>query len=367
MFKKKTLSYNFGSQKIIILLGVIISFFSLSFYDSQKVTKDKERKDIFRYTYENNISCQLYTDKIDFDVIDYSQFEECVISIKDVLLYVGDDAMPRSSSVIMSNSELPYPIVYGGYPSKEEIQNNHCVVLGKKLKKYTFKDNGNYYVYINKEKYHVTGFVSTNNSAIADYCVLVFFDNIGENVLNYIKSEKKYFGIVISFQSHTMETGEMKNILTKIEEDHKNEVTVMTNSGSDIYATELAPKNTLDIAMLIYFFSLTVLFLAIYYWYIQNRKMIAVMKVYGFSNLRIGMLVCRRFFVYTFWAIVFSICIFLFDSLWEDELLYEGYLMDIGMKLINSIKYIIITFPILFLYLLYVLYRKKAIEILRET
>lgn len=355
-----------GITALIIFMGFTLSFLMFLYYDTSKRLVDAEKQDESIYRYNYGVSAFVFGDDFDLGMIHADDFYECDIIAADMNFFVGEVEMPRLSNVVLTDKPLIYPIVKGHYPKKEELDSGmSCVVLGKGLKRHTYSRDGKDYIKINKEEYFVTGYVAAAHSPILDNMVLVYYRNIGKQAIKEILLWKKTMGINILFQSNLLTTEEINEKLSVYEKKHSPFFSASTNEYPISFSSHAAEESHVDIAVIIYVFSLILIIITINYWYTVNRKEYAIRRAYGYSYVRLVFRMIGEFMVYILVSIIITELVLLLTEVAEERLIFD--MMDNIKGHINILgKYIFITLPIIVLAPVHFLTKTEPVTIIRR-
>lgn len=345
--KKLIKFFRYGTVTGGVLLGFVVSFFVFGYYDTAKRIDVNESDDRKKYSYESSVTYVAYGKQLDINDINYSEFTECDIVIADTLFYVGDSEYPRTSDVVLYGDELVYPVVEGGYPDNQTLESDEpSVVLGKYLKRFTYRRNGKDYIKINGDEYYVTGYVSAENSNVFDYKVILYYECIGEGALKDVEYYKNNAGIFITFNSYSdvVKYNTLFDYYEKIYPENWYETDYESFEFGDSISDD-SRKN----AVLIYAFTLIIITLVIVYWYLSNKKEFAIRRTYGYSKIRIIAMMVKRLMTLLFVAMFVSeLIIFLMNRLEGPfEILGVGDYFD---QLRVMLKYVVITIPIIMIF-----------------
>lgn len=355
-----------GITVLIIFMGFTLSFLMFLYYDTSKRLADAQKQDESIYRYNYGVTSFVFGDDFDLDMIHADDFPDCDIIAADLNFFVGELEMPRLSNVVLTDKPLIYPIVKGHYPKKEELDSKvSCAVLGKGLKRHTYSRDGKDYIKINKEEYLVTGYVAAAHSPILDNMVLVYYRNIGKQAIKEIQLWKKMMGINILFQSNLLTTDEISSKLSAYEKKHSPFFSVSTNEYPISFSTNAAEEQYVDIAAVIYVFSLILITITINYWYTVNRKEYAIRRTYGYSYVRLVFRVIGEFIVYILFSIIITETVLLLTDVAEERLIFD--MMDNIKGHINILgRYILITLPIIAIAPVHFLTKTEPVIIIRR-
>lgn len=355
-----------GITALIIFMGFTLSFLMFLYYDTSKRLADAEKQDESIYRYSYGTTAFVFGDDFDLRMINEADFHDCDIIAADLNFFVGEVEMPRLSNVVLTDKPLIYPIVKGHYPKQEELDSKmSCVVLGKGLKRHTYSKDGKDYIKINKEEYYVTGYVAAAHSPILDNIVLVYYKNIGKRATKELLLWKRMMGVNILFQSNLLTTEEINEKLSVYEKTYSPFFSVSTNEYPISFSSHAAEEKYVDIAAVIYVFSLVLIVITINYWYTVNRKEYTIRRAYGYSYVRLVFRMIGEFVVYILVSIIITELVLLLTEVAEERLIFD--MMDNIKGHINILgKYIFITLPIIVLAPVHFLTKTEPVTIIRR-
>ncbi len=355
-----------GITTLIIFMGFTLSFLMFLYYDASKRLVEAEKQDGSIYRHRYGTTAFIAGDEFDLSMIDTSDFNDCDIIAADLNFFVGNAEMPRMSNVVITDKPLIYPIVKGHYPRQEELDSGEsCVVLGRGLKRHTYSRDGEDYIKINKEEYCVTGYVAAAHSPVLDNIVLVYYKNIGKRAMKELLLWKRMMGIPVLFQSNSSTTEEINEKLSVYEKKYNLLFNISAEKYQISFSTNAAEEKYVDIAAVIYVFSLILIVITIYYWYTVNRKEYAIRRAYGYSYVHLVLRVIGEFILYIVFSIIITEAVLLLTDVAEERLIFD--MMDNIKGHINILgRYIFITLPIIALAPVHFLTKTEPVTIIRR-
>ncbi|MCM1272958.1 MAG: hypothetical protein NC225_03840 [Clostridium sp.] len=335
--------FRYGFVGISVFFGLALSFFMFCYYDTAKKIDKNESDDIKTYQYNNTEAYFVYGKEIQLEDIQYEGFIGCNAVVMDTMFYVGNHELPRTAEVVMHDNELIYPIIAGRYPTQEDFASGEsCVVLGKSLKKDTYSRNGCDYIKINGDEYYVTGYVAAENSAIFNHKIILYYENSGTGVLRDLEYYKNNAGVFLVFSSNA-DMSVYTDLFNQYEEEYSENL--FAADFQEFYSSAAVRSESRKIAMLIYVFSVVLVILSIVYWYISNKKEIAIRRAYGYSKGNVILLVLKRILGLLFFAIIASELFMVFLNKMEGSFAIFSmgdFLWQVSMVL----RYIVVTIPL---------------------
>lgn len=355
-----------GITTLIIFMGFTLSFLMFLYYDTSKRLAEAEKQDGSIYRYRYGTTALIAGDEFDLSMIGTSDFCDCDIIAADLNFFVGDAEMPRLSNVVFTDKPLIYPIVKGHYPKQEELDSKtSCVVLGKGLKRHTYSRDGKDYIKINKEEYYVTGYVAAAHSPVLDNMVLVYYKNIGKKAMKELLLWKRMMGIPVLFQSNSSTTEEINEKLSIYEKRYSPLFSISATQYAVSFSTNAAEEKYVDIAVVIYAFSLILIVITIHYWCTVNKKEYAIRRAYGYSYVHLVFRVIGEFIAYIIFSIIITETVLLLTDAAEERLIFD--MMDNIKGHINILgRYIFITLPIIALAPVHFLTKTEPVTIIRR-
>lgn len=355
-----------GITTLIIFMGFTLSFLMFLYYDTSKRLVDAEKQDGSIYRYGYGVTTLVSGDEFDLSMIHVSDFSDCDIIAAGLNFFVGNTEIPRLSNVVLTDKPLIYPIVKGHYPRQEELDSKmSCVVLGKGLKRHTYSRDGKDYIKINKEEYYVTGYVAAAHSPVLDNMVLVYYKNIGKKAMKELLLWKRMMGIPVLFQSNLSTTEEINEKLSIYEKRYSPFFSVSANEYPISFSSHAAEEGYVDIAVVIYVFSLILIVITIHYWCTVNKKEYAIRRAYGYSYVRLVFRVIGEFIVYIIFSIIITETVLLLTDVAEERLIFD--MMDNIKGHINILgRFIFITLPIIALAPVHFLTKTEPVTIIRR-
>lgn len=338
----------YGTAPLLVFLGFFSSFFMFNYYDAAHRININEARDLEEYSYQSTFSCLAFGEQFDFRDIEYERdFSECDVMISDTWVYVGDAEYPRGADVVLYGDELIYPIIGGHYPTYQDFESDGCcVVLGKRLKRDAYIRDGQDYILINGDECRVTGYVSAGSSALLDYKVILYYDCLGDGIMEDIEYYKNRAGLFVMFCSREDVSNYKASLDRYIEIYPENLYNIDYNPFAVTHAVSAGNRR---IAGVIYVFSVIVVVMVVIYWYLDNKKELVIRRVYGYSRLRLILLIAKRLMGLLVVAVLVSelliICMNHMEGIFE--VVSAGNLAE-HIRMI--IKYIVITILLLLVF-----------------
>lgn len=290
------------SISLFIVLSIVVSLFAFLYCDiANKIIRD-EKKDIDRCKYLVDVPYLVYGDSEIIDSISKANIKNVDIIVNGLTEYVGEIEMPRLIEISMTDSIYKYPIITGRYPNCNDLRNENtpCLVLGKAMKRYTYRKNDNDYILVNNSEYIVTGYIGLKTSNILDYSVILFYSNVSEEIKKDIYYYGDKMGVMVHFLSDISE-----DAVDEIENNAIDNNYVRTEDEL-FFASGQKEKIYRIMAMCIYLFSVVLIVLVMYYSYIIRRKEYAIKRTFGYSYFKLLWDIFIVFMIYIFMGVILS-------------------------------------------------------------
>lgn len=325
---------------------MIVSFFVFNYYHSAKQIDINEKADREKSHYNYELAVMVSGDSFESDSLNYKELDDCNISIVDQMMYFDAAAGCYMTDVVLKGREFIYPIVKGHYPYEEELASNTgCAVLGRKMKQYTFRKNGNDYIKICGDDYLVTGYISAADSAVFDYRTILYYDCLGEGVADDLEYFRDMPGWILLLQSNTMETQLMNQIL-KPNFESSTYYMGIADGYEHFTATEAVKKEYKSLSVIVYAFSVIVIILVLEYWLICRRREFAIRKAYGYSSVSLFFRLLGELLFYMLVSIAASgVLMAIFNFIEKETVIFT--VRDFFNGFIFIVKYMAITIPML--------------------
>lgn len=338
--------FRYGYSTICVIVGLVISFFVFQYYGGAKKIDSNENADRENYNYNYEMSFFMQGALFSLDEINYEALADCDISIINQSIYFDEAAGSYMTDIIVDGEVSIYPIISGRYPNSDELSSGmRCAVLGKKMKKYTVRRNGEDYISICGDEYLVTGYISAENSGIFDFRTILYYGCLGDGVYEDLNYFKAVAGWSILIQSNTVTPLDMTEALKPNLESESYYMMADAQVGH-FTASNAVSKENKSFAVIVYVFSLFTVVLVVEYWLICRRREFAIRKAYGYFNGRILGRVFGELIVCVIISIVFSELLLVLLNIVEKEAVVFA-ISNMSDRLLCIAKYIFITLIIL--------------------
>lgn len=355
--------FRYGYSSIMMILGLVLSFLVFSFYTGVKHEENQEIEDSAELKRSNEMYVMAVGNAFDLNSIDCSAFENVDVSVTGVEIYVNEDGYCHTGDVVLTQDELVYPVVKGGYPTKEELlTGENVVVLGQQLRPLTEHKNGNDYIVLCGDEYRVTGYLGCKSSTVIDYSIIVYGGSLGDGLRKNIKEYGDSIGYNIIFQSDSMPTNQMREQLQVYFDSEDYYFNEMMDSPK-IFATRYVSKENKEYAILTYIFSVVIAVLVVEYWLICKKKEFAIRKAFGYTSDRLAIGMIIEIVLYLAVSILLSEVILAIFNLFEKRAVVF-MLADFWKRFVDLIKYIGITISVVLIRPMYKIYKDNPINML---
>ena len=339
----------YPAASLFIILGIVIAY--CSFYYATGFVKSlyfesTDEKNIYDYEYEviYEVSVSASVDEIRnlFEAYDMTA------AFTELLLYVDDTDATHLCKLYIStcNSGFPYELVAGSFPDLSVDYTENLVVLGKENKKYTTKIDGEDYIDICGETYRVTGYISSPNSSIYDFQVILFANALGDNCIQEFAAQTGD-NDYSSMMGYLMLQSNEINITSWINENAdliSNYLTVKgTVSDTIEFSTDVTDKNYTKYAYLLYAFSLAILVMIIRFWIMERKKEFVVRRIVGYDRMQIFKIIFKELGIE---ILVTTLILFIIQNF---IIFISGEIVGMSVRLFNllfMLLFIIVTFAV---------------------
>lgn len=269
---------------IIVVIGVIIAyisfFYAASCYaayknaiqDIQRLSADKTEKALyFEYEGSNSWITDVFCD------------ENVSTYFTGVTLHFDKGRYEALTTVyIQPPAKSPVRLVSGRWPDADCKGN--VAVLGKKRKSSTYTRDGQDYISICGDEYRVTGYVSEEKSGVADYLVMLFWNQCGDNVkdaIDYFAGTPMQVCVVVECSDMEVWYDEHLEILNEYA-DHVR----LSDNYIDSYVVE-NKGYYLQLAYLLYAFSVIILVIIVQYWISVHTEELVIRRIVGYERYQL--------------------------------------------------------------------------------
>ncbi len=334
-----------------MLLGLVIAYCSFMFAsqmtwelylqneDFKKSTTDRMGIVIQLFYSTNNI----LTNFSDTKVLTY---------ISGISLFV-DSYETESSVHIFLNipTEFPFKFVQGGLPEDLTNTNERAVVLGKKMKPYTYQKNGKDYFKVCEEEYIVTGYIAAEKSSSLDRKIFLFYNQLGQNAKRDIDYFAKTNGIFISMQDDKANLVDLYKEKEEILHDKVDFISFSNDMLDDTYDYDIGMVEYRKYSYLLYLFAITLIIMIMELWIAQRKKEFAIRRAVGYTRIQIIQMLAAelsKMIAYSgFLVLIIQIII-----QWKSRTVgNENFI------LVNSVIYIVFTILTTVLLIIYPMYK----------
>ncbi|GEM_PF-3953057 len=276
---KRKIAFRYPVSDTFMTIGFVLTFMALFFSRSILSGNESLREDKDRYGYKYSQVVNIFWEDLDELKKKFDDQETGIYSLERVTVLVNDGGYSQLSKVLLSAREdltLSYRECTETEPWKLE---EPCVIIGRAHEKYCYIRDGRKYIRLQNLEYLVTGITGTDDSSMQDNNIILFADNIGENLRSIIAVPSTPEILICSNKES------ISSIAERLGSDTEEEpLSVNQNSTKDqnsyIYATET--NNTL--MNVIYMFCMVNCFVISSLWIGERAYEVALRKNLGYST-----------------------------------------------------------------------------------
>lgn len=255
----------------LLLIGVAVSFFA--FINASDIYQNVQNAaaEINEYKYKSMYS--IY-------ISDFSEGEDLIEKIKQIpgnsvsvgnYLYLDNtDKYQETEIVIKLDENLAYPV--------NIIDSDGNVYIGKKLEDECYKKNEGLYIDIESKSYRVAGIISSNNTDVLNYKIVILND------MDLVES-------ILEKGSLTVECGsnlyDLNSPVSSFYNDNGTDAYIDFNSISSRYIEVGSENADQEFYMVISIFSIINCIVISEFWILRRRKEIIIRKLFGFTNRKL--------------------------------------------------------------------------------
>lgn len=350
---------------ILVIVGLVVSFFVFQYSRSAKVVNRNEQDDEATNSYTYEIAFSVIEDNVveELSIFDNDNIN---IAIVDQPMYFDDVMNVRVTDIIMKGYEYKYPLISGEYPTESMIKSNiPCAVLGKKLKRNTYSRNGDDYIKVCGDEYLVTGYISADNSTILDYRTVLYYKTVGDGVKEDLEYYKDILGWFFLAQSDELsEEAMLAELRLSLGEELFNDISIIDGYWHFVSSASV-DQEQIDMAYIIYVFSVCMVMLVVYYRLLSQNKEFAIKKACGYTNLTLVMGILTELLICVIVAVGISEIIMTVMNILNDEVIIFR-VSDFFEHTVSIIIYIAVVIPVLIIVPVYKIIRYNPVKILLD-
>nr|MDE5966753.1 hypothetical protein [Lachnospiraceae bacterium] len=346
----KRIKYPFAVACII----VSISLAYIAFYYASELTAKvyREERDISesKYPYELTVSLRRVKEGQLSQALSLFCVPDMIVSLCGLNLYVdSNESVHWCKMYVQPPPQSSYPIVSGRMPEPSAQEGNQ-IVLGISWKKYTYQRDGRDYIRVCGDEYLVSAYVAAADSAIYDNLMLLFWDFAGEETR---RTEEEFaglfFGVKVQLQSNYLNVFSWLSEQQSFEELLEEPLSPV-QGDAEFYFSEVPVGNYRAYTYLLYGFCLVLVYMALDFWIYQRKREFVILRLNGYSRLRLTGLVGRELFV-----MMSAVSIFLFLLQVLLGMINEKSVFAVGSlwNLLEMVVFLLVTFIILMIRPLY--------------
>ena len=276
---KRKIAFRYPVSDTFMTIGFVLTFMALFFSRSILSGNESLREDKDRYGYRYSQVVNIFWEDLDELKKKFDDQETGIYSLERVTVLVNDGGYSQLSKVLLSAREdltLSFRECTETEPWKLE---EPCVIIGRAHEKYCYIRDGRKYIRLQNLEYLVTGITGTDDSSMQDNNIILFADNIGENLRSIIAVPSTPEILICSNKES------ISSIAERLGSDTEEEpLSLNQNSTKDqnsyIYAAET--NNTL--MNVIYMFCMVNCFVISSLWIGERAYEVALRKNLGYST-----------------------------------------------------------------------------------
>ncbi len=316
---KKSIT-NSPLTSMFLIIGLVMSMLIISIgvsFVAEHINAQEQREEI--QPPNGSLYSISYQGKKNFDCI--SELFKGIrnntgIIINGIMVHMDEsevnEYVPVSAEWFVKDTEWHYPLSEGRYYTVEEVaQGDKVVLIGKELRKYTYKEKETEYIDIEGEKYRVIGIVglgeelSSWDARIFMPCTVLpqhtFDEIIGSGYMSFIMYN--YEGEFTVDEQYVEKNADLMfgecELLFEGEIESGDMLENLANSNEMIYTIAIVGY----IATLVYAVNIAV------FWLEKRKKEIAIRKAVGYKNSHIIKLLIMEMLGYSFLSCIIALIV----------------------------------------------------------
>lgn len=355
--------FRYGYSTVCVIVGLVVGFFVFHYYAGAEQIDINEKTDRSKYEYKYELPIAISGDEYSLELLHKADIEGCSISIVDQLIYFDGAAGSYMTDIVISGREFIYPIVAGHYPTDSELASGEpCAVLGRRMKQYTFRMDGEDYIRVCGDNYRVTGYISADDSAIFDFRTILYYECMGDGVSKDLAYFHDLPGWTFLIQSNTVDRAVMRERVRNVVEEGSYDI-IDLGQYNHFTATRNVDREYKNMAVIIYAFSIFIVILVVEYHLICRKREFAIKKAYGYSTSSLLLGVLIELVAYVLVSIVIAeLLMLLFNFVEKEAVIFT--VRGFKGRLRVMIRYFAFTLPILMLRPVVKLSRDNPIKLL---
>ncbi len=345
-----------------VFISFVIGYLSIFYGTKLLVTMKNEREHKKQYSFVNEQGIFLQSANPESRLEVLCEEKEYHIAIQNFYVFYDEAGSYPANIVMNTNGEEKYPVIKGRYPDGEVLQSGEkAVLLGRGLKGCVYEKEEKEYIEIFSEEYRVLGYISDVDTVIYDYQAVLFYNNLGENLKEELKS---YFinGIEILAASDTVSVDEME-LFEKLEKAgflcSSTSIESMTATGIGINSFRM------DYLVLVYLFGMLNCIAAEKFSLAERMGEIVIRKIHGFSGRRLVFLLYRELAEILIPASLAAAFLSMGINPFLKEILVVS-LLDVWEYWLFTLLFLLLSAIIIILYAVYPLKKQGMADLLRK-
>lgn len=366
MYKKWLGKCHYPLSVIGMIVGIAIAYFAFSFASQMKREVGLEEKEFNESVATmKSMGVSLNYNQTADEILPIFKDERVTSYISSLSLFCDDMKTECLMNVYFSvPNDFSYYVVKGSMPTKEQLQaHEKVVVLGKGLKRDTFRKGDEDYYRICGEEYRVTGYISAEKSKALDSIRMLFYDGLGEKTKTEIDYNAASMGIMIFLKSDTQNLMDIYNEKNELLKNKVLNIQFMNDAWDDTFVLDIGLMQYQQYAYLLYFFAILLVIMITELWITQRKKEFAIRRAVGYSRIQIaGMVSVDLLKMIVGSGVIFLMLQILMQYFTQTIGNTSEWIEDIGI----CILFIVCTFLLLMIYPLYKIMHGSIAEVIQE-
>lgn len=281
--------FRYKMSTICFIIGIIVSYLAIYFGVANQREIEYAIKETKKYEYE--YSCDysaIFKDKL--YIPNYGQGNCTIKSFPVSVDERGTDVL--CNIIVYANEELLLPFLGNVSVSEYVSVQEPIAIIGENYKDYTDTKDGKDYIYINGERYRVAAYLSGEISKEFDGYVILFYDNVGENVRSQLFDSNGSSQIFISLESNLHDINAYSKTL--INDVSPYGLLYREAKDEDYYGMVSVIKTRSYFWVFTYCLLIDVIVSC--YWVYERRRELSIRRAFGYSKKDVVKLMLSDFF-----------------------------------------------------------------------
>lgn len=276
-------------SQIAMFVLVAMTFFCLYVGGNLQKEVSLMEADKNEYSLKSQSKMYITTNRIAKD-LNFLECNQGNLKIQNIQCFrQADSNMCISTIYVNCNEQLKYPLISGNLIDDKD---DKIVLLGCKLKEYTYTDGIEDYIMLDGERYRVIGYLGSKYSNILDYEIIFYNWRIGKNIKKKIINSLKS-GLDVVIESDDFDSVTIKNnLLNRSSLINKD---LLVDESSQVNVTETTSGETYIFIALIFCFVNTVIVSKI--WLYERHQEIVIRYTFGYTKKQIYLVLLKELFM----------------------------------------------------------------------